>query len=288
MRIYLPILLICVSSISYAQNNYRQAATYNVGTNLLFGGIGAIINKQPNEKVGKAFLRGAWQGAVGGYLVFESKRLIYKYGESGKYSYAWTSKIVNATGNSMIQNGASNNPFGREWYINFGFNHITINTEEKPKIGYQIMPFSLAYGTLYPLLEYKFDFKNTLRTGQFIFEADKIKSNLAGTGDVNGLAITNSILLEDYYSALIAHEIIHTYQYEDLAKINVLFKKPKRDWLNNDNKVVKLYRKWIYTDLNAFVNASLASLLLSEENECHYNSPKEQEANFYSYRYQCR
>lgn len=40
------------------------------------GGIGALINKKPEHKFDKVLLKGVYQGALGGYVTFESKRLI--------------------------------------------------------------------------------------------------------------------------------------------------------------------------------------------------------------------
>ena len=66
----LLIVFIILPNTSESQNNNTQAALYNVGIGGFFGGIGAIINKKKQEKPMKVFLKGFWQGFVGGYLVW--------------------------------------------------------------------------------------------------------------------------------------------------------------------------------------------------------------------------
>lgn len=56
-----------------SQNNYTEAALFNIGIGSVFSGIGAVINKDPQERFGKVLFKGMAQGALGGYLVFESK-----------------------------------------------------------------------------------------------------------------------------------------------------------------------------------------------------------------------
>lgn len=61
---------------SYSQQSEFEIGLYNVGLGGLGGAIGAVINKKPNEKTGKVFLKGFLQGGIGGYLVYESKNFI--------------------------------------------------------------------------------------------------------------------------------------------------------------------------------------------------------------------
>ncbi len=72
-----------------AQNNDFQAGIYNIGIGSVLGGVGAIIHKRPEENFGKTLLKGMVQGALGGYLIFESKRLVRNFAETGSYNYVW-------------------------------------------------------------------------------------------------------------------------------------------------------------------------------------------------------
>ncbi len=49
---------------------------YNIGFGAVFSTVGAIINKPPDEALGKVIKKSLWQGALGGYITFESKRIL--------------------------------------------------------------------------------------------------------------------------------------------------------------------------------------------------------------------
>ncbi len=110
-RILFLIVLFSTNS-SYSQSNDTEAALYNVGFGGITGAIGAVINKKPDEKFGKVLLKGLWQGALGGYVTFESKRIIRHAWEEEDWKLYWASKFVNAAGNSIKENAANN----RNWH----------------------------------------------------------------------------------------------------------------------------------------------------------------------------
>lgn len=121
--------------IAQPKNDF-EAGISNVAFGGLVGGLGAIINKKSNEKTGKVFLKGFTQGALGGYLVFESKRLVGKFGKTGDYGYIWPSKLVNSAGVSIIENAAANRDFYDRWHLNIGFNRLEFYTKDKFKVSY--------------------------------------------------------------------------------------------------------------------------------------------------------
>src|SRR5688500_7808184 len=53
-----------------AQHQERQIIIYNVAFGALTGGIGAAINKPTTVNWRKAFVRGCWQGSIGGVLTY--------------------------------------------------------------------------------------------------------------------------------------------------------------------------------------------------------------------------
>jgi len=55
MKTYTLLFLFLSSIYSNAQQNDTQAALYNIGLGSLFGGVGAMINKKPQEKLDKVF-----------------------------------------------------------------------------------------------------------------------------------------------------------------------------------------------------------------------------------------
>ena len=75
MKIKISVILILVMCFpTNAQSNDTEAALYNVGFGAVFSTIGAIINKKPDEPLGQVIKKSLWQGGLGGYITFESKR----------------------------------------------------------------------------------------------------------------------------------------------------------------------------------------------------------------------
>lgn len=234
---------------SKAQNNDFEAGLFNVGIGSIVGGLGAVINKQPQEKFGKTLLKGMGQGALGGYLVFESKRLVREFATSGNYGYVWPSKLVNSAGTSIIENAAANRDFWERWHLNFGFNRVELSTKENFKISYKIMPFAL-YSSIYNSTIGKFDFVKSIKLGTPVFKADNI---LTRGINARGVTSTNSIILKNNINnpyEVEGHELIHVYQYENFSGFNSFFLKTQEK-LKGKYIIVNNYSKIFYTDLNA-------------------------------------
>lgn len=253
--IYIFVCLKPAQSKAQFKNN-REAAFYDMGIGALVGGIGAVINKKPKEKIGKVFLKGLWQGALGGYFVFESKRLIRLTVNKNSYNYFWPSKIVNSVGNSILENAAANKNFWEQYHINVGFNRFEFDMTNRGKFSYKVMPFSL-YITLENLTLGSFDVEKSLKTGTFIFKA---KGSLpafetqSGTGRFLAYTKTNQIVYDpkEYKLPFLSHEMIHVFQYEQLTNFNSLFIKPKK-YFSKKSKLVNFYTKYFYTDFNQVV-----------------------------------
>ena len=81
-----------------AQENDLQYGLANIGIGAVIGGVGALINKEAEQRWDKTLLKGFAQGALGGYLIFESKRLVREFSEHRNYNLIWPSKLVNAAG----------------------------------------------------------------------------------------------------------------------------------------------------------------------------------------------
>lgn len=272
-------------TVNHAQNapnttDFKQGI-YNIGLGSVIGGVGAVINKKPDEKTGKVFLRGVLQGALGGYLVFESKRMIREFGKTENYSYVWGSKIVNAAGNSIIENASNNNRYWESWHINFGFNRIEFNPRStENKIKYRVMPFSLI-ATASAFTVAKLNLTRTAKTGTFVFTAEKIPTN--SNYDPYGQARLNTIAIiynleSDIDAQVTAHELIHTYQYEELSGFNA-FLKPFNQKLDSKYNAVKTYHKYFYTDWNALIK--MLSYSIDNKLNGYHNSFYEGEAGYY-------
>lgn len=272
------LVLICfsVSETTAQFDNDFQAGAYNIALGSVLGGFGAIINKKPHQTAGQAFWKGAKEGALGGYLMFEGKRLVREFARSGNYAYLWPSKLVHAAGSSIVENAAANQPFGTQWNLHFGFNRIEYYPFEKQKLRYKIMPISLIksiesskYGT--------FDLKKTLRTGTFIFTGNGSFRALSAYDDYDpdALASVNTILLKGWASKeTVAHELIHTYQFESTNSLNTYLNKPFARW--EQNKLFAAYQKYVYTELGTGVFYVIYSTFKQHETNFF-----EREAGFY-------
>ncbi len=273
-KVFAFLIIFILSEKSFSQDTKTEMALYNVGINSVFSGIGALINKKPNEKWHKVLLKGMGQGALGGYLIYESKNLIGKIESEKKWEYGWYGKLINSAGTSIVENASSNRDFWERWHINFGFNRLEFYTKEKFKMKYRIMPISLAL-TIYSSIGNKFEFKRTLQTGEIIFSSNNTEFRGYTLGNI--IVINNS---EINFANIYSHEIIHVYQYYDFNFINTYLSKPMNKW-NMKSKKFKSLNNIFYFDLQMPLYKGLY-LLENINKNSHYDNFFENEAGFYS------
>ncbi|QNK77092.1 hypothetical protein H7F37_13385 [Winogradskyella sp. PAMC22761] len=278
-KIFLLSTLIILSLTSEAQANDTEAALYNVGFGAVFGTVGAIINKSPDESLGKVIKKSLWQGALGGYITFESKRLLREARRQEQWEYFWAAKLVNAAGTSIKENAALNRDFYDKWHLNIGFSRIEFNTKNKFSVKYKLMPVAFAYN-VDALFRYKFEFKNSLRVGEYIYST---RNELRNSGHVDFAAnasagyIVFNQSLNDF--GLNVHEVIHLYQSNDFSIFNSYLNKPLTKW-SAKNKTVKWLNEHLYTEYHYLI---LRPLYIFEANkaETHYDNIFEHEAQYY-------
>jgi len=236
------------------------------------GGVGAIINKGSDEKFGNVFLKGIAQGALGGYLVFESKRMLRTLPKNDSYVFVYPSKILNSAGNSIIENAANNDDFWVRWHINFGFNRLDLYTKDDFKLRYRINLFPL-YGTiLYVSKGIKIDYSKSLQLGTIVFN----DNNLDALGRTGANIITLNYSLITSNKKTEAHELIHTYQYEQLSGINYYFNGLTNN-LEKRSQFYDFYKRLFFTDLNYLLEISLHYI-----NPDYQSNFKEKEARYFS------
>ena len=241
---------------SHSQSNDTEALLYNISIGGIFGTIGAIINKKPYEKLDKVILKGFSQGTLGGYLTFESKRVLRLGAENEDWKLIWAAKLLNASGTSIKDNAANNQNFWYKWHINIGFNRLEFETKNKFKVNYKIMPVALVYNTL-AFTQAKFNFDTSIKTGELIFESNDYRLYETGT---RGVTFPGTIILrnneKNYY--LITHEIIHVYQSNDFSILNSYYVKPlekiekKYHFINKINNYI--YYDFHYLPLRMLYN----------------------------------
>ena len=158
----------------------------------------------------------------------------------------WPSRLLNSTGNSIILNGAGNRKFGQVWYLNLGFNHLQFNAAKK-KIKYRILPMAFA-GTIEGFFRGRLDLLKTLKTGVFIFESKEKFWDANAHVQINSIVYFEGLSEDELYQIL-AHEMIHIYQYEGLFGLNAYFDN-QMESLGRKSKFIKGYNTIFYTDFN--------------------------------------
>lgn len=275
----LVFLIIIVTSNIFCQNTKLEYGFYNVGLGSVVGGIGAIINKKPNEKTGKVLLKGIYQGALGGAVIYESKLLISNIAEKQSLEYAWYGSLTNSIGNSFIENASLNKNFYEQINFNIGFNRFEIYPTNNFHFKYKIMPISLIL-LGYVASKSKFEAKISLETGQFVFSSSKFNTLVT---DYRAFTIGNVIVYDSRLigdSSTFSHEMIHVFQYYDYNFVNSLTKKPIDNLFRNSN-FYKKASKFIYSDLQAPVLYLLYQSQYKSGSQ-YYENFYEREAGIYS------
>ncbi|WP_019039201.1 hypothetical protein [Psychroflexus tropicus] len=258
----------------HSQPNEFEIGIYNVSLGGIGSGIGAVINKKPNEKFLKVFTNGFLKGSVGGALIFGSKKMVSQIYIEEKLEYNWPAKVLNSLGTSIIENASSNRGFLEQIHINIGFNRIEFYPNEDFRVKYKLMPAAFVT-TFVSAIDSKPEWNLMLRSGEVIFSTNE--SNL---NNLNAQALLTSFKVRESeiknYSVL-AHEIIHLYQYNDYNFVNPYFNN-YTDKLSMANNFIKSY---IYWDFNSIVIGGLYQLENINRSN-YYDNFYEYEAAFFS------
>jgi hypothetical protein len=124
------LLFFLIPKQSKAQSSNAEMVLYNISLGSIASGVGALINKEPSERWHKVLLKGMGQGALGGYLIYESKNLLSRISKEERWEYSWYAKAVNSAGASIVENASSNRNFWERWHLNFGFNRVEFYTKD--------------------------------------------------------------------------------------------------------------------------------------------------------------
>jgi len=279
--IFIIVILFNVFSLK-GQSNDTEAALYNIGFGAVFSTVGAIINKKPNEPLGKIIKKSLWQGALGGYVTFESKRILREAQQQNKWEFIWVAKLVNSVGTSIKENTAQNKDFWEELHINVGFNRLEFNIKDNFSVNYKLMPVAFIY-TADAFFRHNFELEKSLQTGEFIFSHQNSKYPIASTHPgiimynrnfYNASLTTNEIL------STATHEIIHIYQSNDFSVFNTYLNKPIKKWAKQ-SKSIKWINSHLYIEFHYLILRT--SYLLENNNiNSYYDNFFEHEAGYYS------
>lgn len=279
---YFSIIIIFNALPIKGQSNDTEAALYNIGFGAVFSTVGAIINKKPNEPLGKIIKKSIWQGALGGYVTFESKRILRAAQQQNKWEYIWPAKLVNSIGTSIKENSALNKDFWEKWHLNIGFNRLEFTFKDNFSVNYKLMPVAFLY-TADAFVRHKFEFKKSIQTGEFIFSHQNNKYPIASTNP--GIIMYN----RDFYDVSLTtkeilrtatHEILHVYQSNDFSVFNTYFNKPIKKW-SKKNKTINWLNKNLYPEYHYLILRP-AYLLENIKINNYYDNFFEHEAGYYS------
>lgn len=245
MKLIFPLLL--MYSLTYGQNQEQKVLIYNIGFGSLTSGIGAIINKPKQGNWKACFLKGIWQGGIGGVLHYTSKKTLCLVNKEENLIYAWPAKLLHHAGSSIIENAALNEPFLQNWNLDFGPIRFDFSISGSKPFRMRLLPYSI-YSTIAGSRNGQFDFSTTLLTGNMSF-----RSNHWWQLDALGLSYGRAygyVDDEEKYHT-ISHELVHQFQFNEYQVFN--------SWLNSlgqkvkSEKVQAVFKKYIYMDLPYFV-----------------------------------
>jgi hypothetical protein len=249
----------------------RQLFLYNVGFGSITSGIGAVINKSKGTDWKQAFLKGCWQGGIGGALSFAGKKAVHLIYKKQNLLYGWPSKLLHAAGTSIVENAALNKPFLQNWNIDYGpirFD-FSLNGTSKPKI--RLLPVGV-YAIIVASRSAYFDPGTTLLTGNVSFYS-KYDYVRVGEGYFKGVSHGRAFVFADKIeqSYVIPHELIHIYQYREYQVFNAWLK-PLVDKVTHKS-IRKIFERYVFADVPFF-----SAFYLLE-----YNKTQNYYRNFYEF-----
>lgn len=260
---------------SFSQNNKLEYGVYNISLGGIVGGVGALINNTNKEKPLKVFANGFVKGSIGGGFVHLSKLSVGEIAAKNKYEYSWLAKINNSIGTSIIENASLNRKIYDQININIGFNRIELYPTEKFKVKYKIMPISFLL-TTYTAFTTVFEMNKSIKSGEFVFSSNKIKSNFNGYTLGTAIVLNNKLQNE---KRTFSHELIHAYQYYDYNFVNSFLNKPTSKTFSDSSFFNN--KKLFYYDLQIPILYSLYRIEY-KSGESYYENFYEREAAVYS------
>ena len=235
------ILLFIFITLNIQAQDYK-IITYNMSFNGLVSGIGSVIHKDNDQTTLNVFTKGFCKGAIGGAVIYGSKKIVNQINTRKNYWFGLYGKMVNSIGTSIVWNSSMNEKMFSNYYINIGF--IRYNTNYK-RHNISINPISFSIFT-YALADKRFEFDplRSLQTGTLIYKFDYFDNLNIGHGvTLNNVVLSHKddLLPKDnprYYlfneHCTVAHEIIHSFQFEEFQILNTYHNKILKKWINID------------------------------------------------------
>lgn len=250
-------ILLVFPLLSVAQHQERTVFLYNTLFGGLSAGIGATINKPKDIDWKSAFVKGFWQGSIGGTINYESKKTLHLIYKNQNVAFALPAKLLNAAGNSIIENAARGEPFLQNWNIDYGPVRIDFSLNGERKFALRFLPMSV-YALLDGIRDSKLDLKTSLWSGNIVFAYNKgyfftrRGKNYLGASTGRGFIYTGKQSDSEVHY-IIAHELVHEFQFKEFQVFNAWLKPIEQKIKTKPLK--KLFTKYIYFDAPYFLGA---------------------------------
>lgn len=249
----ISLLLLLITLNGIAQHQERTVFIYNTAFGGITSAIGATINKPKEINWKTAFLKGLWQGSIGGLLNYSSKKTMYLVNRNQNFIYAWPAKLLHSASTSIMENAALNEPFLQNWNIDYGLVRIDFSIRSKRKFKVRLLPeaiFAIIAGEKHG----KFDFIISFITGQLIFSSKDFLyvANLPASSGItfgrSSIYVTDTSFYTKY--RIISHELIHQFQYSEYLIFNTWLR-PFENKLK-DGSLKTVFSKYLFLDLPYF------------------------------------
>ncbi|MEO8146146.1 MAG: hypothetical protein ABI723_00850 [Bacteroidia bacterium] len=231
-----------------AQHYEAKSVAFNALIGGFSGGVGAIINKHPNQKWGNAFGKGFLIGSGGGLLMYGGKKLNYQVGDKESAGYAWLSRAVFSAGNSIVENAAANVDFWSQFHYDIGFVRLEFKTGPF-NFTPRVMPLTLS-GVIFLAANGKLNANESIRSGTLTFKTPQISyaPQFMASTPTNGILHIDTLVGSSFYDVY-GHELVHSFQFQQYSGVNYFFKPMSDKWKTKSPGYAKT-SKWIYLDLN--------------------------------------
>lgn len=250
-------ILLLFPIIAVAQHQERTVFLYNTLFGGFSAGIGATINKPKDVDWKTAFVKGFWQGSIGGTINYESKKTLHLIYKNQNVAFALPAKLLNAAGNSIIENAARSEPFLQNWNIDYGPVRLDFSFNGKRKFTVRFLPMSVS-AILDGVKDSKLDLKTSLWSGNIVFAYHKSYfftrrgKNYLGASTGRGFTYT-ATQSDSEVHYIIAHELVHEFQFKEYQVFNAWLK-PFEQKVKTKT-LQKLFTNYIYFDAPYFLAA---------------------------------
>ena len=161
-------LFVFLPTIVLAQRQEATMFLYNTCFGGITSGIGAVINKPKDVNWKQAFIKGAWQGSIGGALNYSSKKVLYLVNKEQQVAYGLSAKVLHSAGTSIIENASLGEPFLQNWSIDYGPVRFDFSLNGVRKFNARFLPISV-YSVIKASKYNRLDLKTTLLSGNIAF-----------------------------------------------------------------------------------------------------------------------